>query len=285
MVLFLLALALLASYAQNPRGLASAGAIIPLTILGPVSAGINWVADGVEGWWRRYFSLANASRENEQLRLTLARLRRQVVDLEEARQANDRLTRLLELKKQRPLAFIAARILAWDPGPWYQVVVVDVGALDEVRLEAAVVCDEGLVGRVVELAARQAKVLLVTDRSSGVDAFIQRNRLNVLVTGLGSGRMELQYVAKGEDVRLGDLVVSSGLDGIFPAGQALGVVSQVDKAGLGLFLRSELRPTVEFSGLKEILILKDQPQALDWTTLGDDSRALFQKKGPKAKRP
>jgi rod shape-determining protein MreC len=250
-----------------------------MAVLGPVSQALNWAADGVESTWRGYFYLTGAQAENAHLRQAVARLKRQIVDLEEERHANARLSVLLNLKSRAPAEYLAARILAWDPGPWYQAVVVDAGSRDGVTPEAAVLCDQGLVGRVVELAPREAKVLLVTDRSSGVDAFIQRNRVNVLVTGLGAGRMELEYTRKGEDVRLGDLVVSSGLDGIFPAGQALGSVAQVDKAGLGIFLRAELRPTVEFAGLREVLVLKEKPKPFDWTALGQDVRAIFEKKG------
>jgi rod shape-determining protein MreC len=281
-LLFLLALALIAAHAKNPAGpAATAGTALPMIVLAPVSQAINFVADGVEGVWRRYFALLAVQEENEQLRQTVARLKRQAISLAEAQKANERLAALLSLKAQAPDEYLAARVLAWDPGPWFQAVVVDAGSRDGVRPEAAVLCDQGLVGRVVELAPRAAKVLLVTDRSSGVDAFIQRNRANVLVTGLGSGRMELEYTRKGEDVRLGDLVVSSGLDGIFPPGQAIGVIASVDKAGLGLFLRAELSPAVDFSGLKEILIQKEKPRFFDWTALGQDVRAIFEKKGQK----
>jgi rod shape-determining protein MreC len=291
MFLFIVALALFSAWAKNPDGLgATAGRTPPLTILGPVSAALNAGADFVERLWTRYFALVNAQVENENLRKTVSRLRRRNVELEESREGALRLEKLLRLKDADPEAYLAARILAWDPGPWFQAVVIDQGSRDGVPPEAAVICDEGLVGRVVELAPRQAKVLLVTDRSSGVDAFIQRNRANVLVTGSGPGRLELSYAKKGEDARLGDLAVSSGLDGIFPPGLPLGVISQVDKAGLGLFLRAELRPAVDFSGLKEVLVRLKKPQAFDWTVLGEDVFAIFEKKNhrpavlaPKAK--
>ncbi|MDR2141188.1 MAG: rod shape-determining protein MreC [Deltaproteobacteria bacterium] len=280
--LFLLALALVSAHARAPQGrLSSLGTTTPLAALSPISFGINWVAEEVEGIWRSYFYLVGAREENARLRQTLARARQQAVEMEEVRATNERLTSLLSLRKREPEGWLAGRVLAWDPGPWYQVVVIDQGAQDGVRPEAAVVNVEGLVGRVVELAAHEAKVLLITDRSSAVDGFIQRNQVNVLVSGLGAGRLGLEYTRKGEDARLGDLVVTSGLDGVFPAGRALGVVTQVDKAGLGLFLRAELRPTVEFSSLREILIQRSKPQTFDWTTLGSDVRAVFEKKNPR----
>ncbi|MDR1872689.1 MAG: rod shape-determining protein MreC [Deltaproteobacteria bacterium] len=278
--LFILALALISAYVKNPQGEVSLTAkAAPLAALGPVSGLINRLADGVAEVWRGYFSLVAAQKENDQLKVTVGRLKRQLVELEEVKRTNQRLGALLELKAKNPADYLSARILAWDPGPWFQAVVIDAGAKDGVNPEAAVLSSEGLVGRVVELAPQEAKVLLITDRSSGVDAFVQRNRVNVLVTGLGPGRLELEYTRKGEDVRLGDLVVSSGLDGIFPAGQALGVVTQVDKVGLGLFLKAELRPSVDFSGLMEVLVLKNKPLPFDWTTLGSDARLLFEKKG------
>ncbi|MDR1607220.1 MAG: rod shape-determining protein MreC [Deltaproteobacteria bacterium] len=269
----------MAAHAQNPQGPASLANRWPMAILGPISQALNYVADGVGSWWTRYFALASAQETNLRLRQTLTRYRQQLVELKETQYANERLASLLKLKEALPEETLAARIVAWDPGPWSQVALIDVGYADGVKMEAAVISPLGLVGRVAQLSAAQAKVLLVTDRASGVDAVIQRNRVNVLVTGLGPGRLELQYAPKAEDIRLGDLVVSSGLDGLFPPGQAIGVISLVDKAGLGPFLRAELRSTVEFSGLREVLVIKDPPKALDWTTLGHEALSLFPKRG------
>jgi rod shape-determining protein MreC len=273
--LFICALALISA---QVKGSSVLGQTVPLETMGPLSSAVNSVSGAVEKLWSNYFYLVSVKEENDRLRQTMDRLHRQIVELEEYRQTNENLTALLELKANAPEAYLAGRILAWDPGPWYQAIVVDIGAQDGVVPEAAVLNNQGLIGRIVELAPHAAKVLLLTDRSSGADGFIQRNRVNVLVSGHGSGQMTLEFVRKGEDVRLGDLVVSSGLDGIFPPGHAIGVVTKVDKAGLGLFLHGELRPTVDFSGLREILIQKQKPQALDWTALGTDLRVIFEKK-------
>jgi rod shape-determining protein MreC len=278
--LFLVALGLISAQVKGDPDKTAVflGNSVPLETLGPLSRLFNAASDGVERCWQNYFYLVSVKAENDQLRQTIERLRHQIVELEEFRHTNNNLSKLLGLKEKLPDEFLAGRILAWDPGPWYQAVVIDVGAQEGVVPEAAVLNDQGLIGRVVELAPHESKVLLLTDLSSGADGFIQRNRVNVLVTGHGAGQMTLEFVRKSEDVRLGDLVVSSGLDGLFPAGHPIGVVTQVDKAGLGLFLHAELRPTVDFSGLKEILILKDKPRALDWPALGRDLKILFEKK-------
>jgi rod shape-determining protein MreC len=132
------------------------------------------------------------------------------------------------------------------------------------------------VGRVAELTPGFAKVLLLTDSSSGIDAFIQRNRVHGLLAGHGHGQMTLEYVRKADDVRPGDLVVTSGLDGIFPPGLAVGSVTLVDKKSLGLFLEAQISPSVALDSLEEVLVKLDRQVPLDWMSLGTDLRERFQ---------
>ncbi|MDR1545449.1 MAG: rod shape-determining protein MreC [Deltaproteobacteria bacterium] len=275
-LLLLVSLGLLSASAWS-RGESPSGAAA-LETAGLAGRLINGLASRVEGVWRGYFGLVGLQTENERLRQTLERQSSLIIQLAEERAANERLRRLLEFRKSSPRRWRAAKVVAWDPSPWFRSVIIDVGAADGLLDDSAVVSDRGVVGRVVETAPHFAKVLLLTDASSGIDAFVQRTRLNGLLSGRGRDAMSLDYVRKADDVRPGDLVVTSGLDGVFPPGLALGSVALVDKNSLGLFIEAQVRPMVDLGALEEVLVLLDREPPLDWLALGSDLRRLFEKK-------
>ncbi|MDR2613652.1 MAG: rod shape-determining protein MreC [Deltaproteobacteria bacterium] len=277
-ILLLIAASFVLLSLWSPRGRGYGPGAGSLEASGLVAAAVSRLAGAVEGFWRGYFGLVAVRAENGRLRAALARQGRLITDLGELRAENARLRRLLDYRERAGSRFRAARIIAWEPGPFYQSVVLGAGSDDGVYLEAAVVTVEGIVGRVTEVSPGFSKVLLLTDLSSGVDAFISRNRVNGLLTGAGPGRLHLDYVRKAEDVRLGDTAVSSGLDGIFPAGLALGTVTFVDKMSMGFFMRVEVSPSVDLATLEEVLVLMDPPAPLDWRELAPDIRAVYEKK-------
>jgi rod shape-determining protein MreC len=262
----------------SPRGRGYGPGAGSLESTGQAASAVSGLADAVENVWKGYFNLVGVREENDRLRSALARQTGLITDLEESRLENARLRRLLDYRDRAGRRSVAARILAWEPGPYYQSVLVGAGTDDGVYLEAAAFTEDGVVGRVTEVSSGFAKVLLVTDLSSGVDAFIARNRVNGLMSGAGPGRLSMEYVRKAEDVRLGDAAVSSGLDGIFPPGIPLGTVTFVDKMSMGFFMRAEVSPSVDLATLEEVLILLDPPAPLDWRELAPDVRALYEKK-------
>jgi len=111
------------------------------------------------------------------------------------------------------------------------------------------------VGRILDVAESTSKVLLITDINSSVDALVQRARAGGVVEGRSPNLCELKYVSGSDDVRLGDLVVTSGLCGIFPKGLPIGEVSRVERDGSGLFQRVELTPSANLNKLEEVCIL------------------------------
>ncbi|MDR1082004.1 MAG: rod shape-determining protein MreC [Deltaproteobacteria bacterium] len=275
-VLASLAFVLLSLWSPRGRGYGPGGGSLEAS--GRAASLVSRLAGAVERVWTGYFSLVSVGAENERLKATLSRQNRLIAELQEARVENVRLRKLLDFRGRTASRGRAASVLAWEPGPFYQSVVVGAGSDDGVYLEAAVVTEEGIVGRVTELSPGYCKVLLITDPASGVDAFISRNRVNGLLSGGGPGRLALEYVRKAEDVRLGDTAVSSGLDGIFPAGLPLGTVTFVDKVSMGFFMQAEISPSVDLATLEEVLILLDPPSPLDWREFAPDVRGLYEKK-------
>jgi rod shape-determining protein MreC len=185
---------------------------------------------------------------------------------------------LLDFKESSEINYIGARVIAWDSGPWSQAFVISAGTKDGIAIDAAVVTDRGVIGRIIETAPHYSKVLLLTDLSSGIDALIQRNRVNGLLMGHGQNPLSLDYIVKDDDVRPGDLIVTSGLDGLFPPGLALGSVTLVDKNSLGFFLKAEVSPAVSLESLQEVLVALERQPPLDWLAIAPDIKLFFEKK-------
>jgi rod shape-determining protein MreC len=120
----------------------------------------------------------------------------------------------------------------------------------------AVVSPGGVVGRVVSTSPNAARVLLLEDPSSGVDVLVQRSRARGIVEGSLNGGCQLKYVKHREDLRVGDLVATSGLDGIFPRGVAVGTISRLSREEGGLFQTAEVEPAVDFNKLEEVMVVE-----------------------------
>jgi rod shape-determining protein MreC len=277
--LVLISLAFLSFYIWSPGPRGSFFGSASLEASGPLSSVTSGLAGLVEGLWRDYFNLVGVKAENGALRRQVARQGMQAVELAETRLENERLKAALAYKGRSPERFLTVKVLAKDPTPYFRSIIIGAGSSDGIRLEAAVVSPEGAVGRVLELSPNYARVLLVTDISSGVDSLIQRNRVNGLIAGTGTERLGLEYVQKAEDVRVGDMAVTSGLDGIFPPGISIGTITFVDKMSMGFFMHAFVSPSVDFGSLEEVMVLLDGPEPLDWMGLAPDVRALYEREG------
>ena len=150
-------------------------------------------------------------------------------------------------------------MVAFDPSGWFQTILIDKGRNDGVVLDMAVVSAEGLVGRVIGVGKHHAKVLLILDGNSAVDAYIQSSRARGVLVGLGRELCLLKYVQRNEDVQVGDKVISSGMGGVFPKGLLVGTVQGVVRGSSGLFQRVEVEPAVNFSRLEEVMVVIQPP--------------------------
>ncbi|MDH3557772.1 MAG: rod shape-determining protein MreC, partial [Deltaproteobacteria bacterium] len=141
----------------------------------------------------------------------------------------------------------------------FQTILIDKGRSDGVTQDMAVVSAEGLMGRVIGVSSHHAKVLLILDANSAVDALIQRSRVRGVLVGLGVDLCLLKYVQRNEDVQVGDQVISSGMGGVFPKGLLLGTVQEVVRGSSGLFQRVEVKPAANFNRLEEVMVVIQPP--------------------------
>jgi len=235
------------------------GVIISLTA--PVMNGLNFVGESLQRLWSGYFYLVGARKENAELKRQLNEYAQKEVRYQEALLLARRLEALLDLKKQLALPITGARVVAYDPSQWSRCVIIDTGKSEGVTVGLPVLSGDGIVGRIVETYPHHAKVMLIVDRNSGADAMVQRTRVRGILQGKGGNRCSLEYVPKNADVEVGDLVLASGLGGIYPAGQVFGRVTHVDRKTHGPFQEIMVTPG-NLSALEEVLIVKTTEMAL-----------------------
>ena len=256
--IFLIVLSLISANLHSRENMSFFESLV-VGITAPVQKVVGGIIDGIGGVWRGYFYLFGLQEENKTLKRELQQLRLQMNKYREAELANQRLRALLNFKKSIPTPLLPAELVAFDPSGWFQTILIDKGKDDGVLKDMAVVSAEGLAGRVIGVSRRHAKVLLILDGNSSVDAFIQRSRARGVLEGLGRERCLLKYVQRNEDVQVGDQVITSGMGGVFPKGILIGKVQEVVRGNYGLFQRVEVEPAVNFSRLEEIMVVVQPP--------------------------
>ncbi|MFW6127428.1 MAG: rod shape-determining protein MreC [Thermodesulfobacteriota bacterium] len=254
-------LAVLSLSLKRAPVLQSAEGVI-ISVTAPVMNGLNYLGDSVQRLWVGYFYLVGVRQENAELKRRLKEYDQKEMRYQEALLLARRLEALLDLKKQLALPVTGARVVAYDPSQWSRCVIVDTGKDEGVTTGLPVLSGEGIVGRIVETYPHYAKVMLIVDRNSGADAMVQRTRVRGILQGKGGNRCSLEYVPKNADVEIGDLVLASGLGGIYPAGQAFGRVTHVDRKTHGPFQEIMVTPGGDLSALEEVLIIKTSDLAL-----------------------
>jgi rod shape-determining protein MreC len=223
-----------------------------LTLVSPLQKSITLASDGIAAIRTSIFGSSDAARER--LQRENAQLKEQLVDYEERRQENERLKTLLSFSAQREERMVAARIIGVDATSWFRSIIIDRGSSEQIREGMAVVSAFGVVGRVVTTTPHSSRVLLVIDAASKISTLIERTRSRAICRGDGDD-MSLDYLPLDDDVQVGDLLVTSGLGGVFPKGLIIGAVTRVDKQGFDMFQTVKVKPAVDFEHLEEVLVI------------------------------
>jgi rod shape-determining protein MreC len=229
---------------------------VVVSITAPGLEATEYVVRRIKQLWLGYFYLVATERQNTELRRQLEEYKQRQVHFQEAQEALTRLEGLLDLKRQVALPVIGARVLAYDPSLWSRSAIIDQGKAQGVKEGLPVLAPQGIVGRIVEVYPQYSKVMLIVDRKSGADAMVQRTRVRGVLKGKGGNRCSLEYVPKNADVQVGDLVLASGLVGLYPKGLVFGKVTAANKKNPGVFQEIEVTPNVDLSTLEEVLVVK-----------------------------
>jgi len=228
---------------------------VVLEIVRPLQVSVVAAVDAVESIWSSYFDLVGVREENERLRRRVLDLEEQLVQRAEAERADRRLEELLGFRATLPDHAIPAQIIGRDPLPWSGTITINKGSRDGLGRNAAVVSQYGVIGQTIATSSHAARVLLITDHNSGVDAIVQRSRARGVVKGALDGRCIMKYLQRGDDVAVGDRIVTSGLDGIFPKGIPIGEVTDVDLDKRGLLKTADIAPSAPLDRIEEVLVV------------------------------
>lgn len=208
----------------------------------------------VESVSRSYVFLVGTERENERLKQELSRLRLEGAITDELLLENDRLRGLLGFKKLHPPSSVMAQVIGKDSSPSSRTITINRGAEDGIAKDMPVITSGGVVGKVYSVLAGAAKVILLTDPGSTLAVRVQRNREEGLLEGK-LDRCALKYVSYYADIQEGDLLVTSGLDGIYPKGLPVATVVRVSRHEANAFQTVIAKPAAGLSQLEEALVL------------------------------
>lgn len=220
---------------------------------------LSRAAGGAREIWAGYVELRGVRMENEALQRQVADLELRLQHQRALAQRSRSLIGLLDLRERLDLPTIGARVIATDATPWFRTLTIDRGATDGLRSDLPVIAPDGVVGRVVgRPGPRAAKVQLLIDRNAAAGAMLERTRAAGLILGSEAsdqdGLLRMEYVSNLEDVQRGDVVVTSGIDGIYPKGYIIGTIEVAERAA-GLYKMIRVRPAVDFTALEDVLVV------------------------------
>jgi rod shape-determining protein MreC len=238
------------------RGQSSGAADAIGLVTAPVQAGLAKISRGAAGLWSTYVDWKSVRAENRRLREEIQRLQVEALRVNETAEENARLRRLLTFQRRLPLTTLAGEVIAREWGGWVRSLTVNRGRGDHIVRLTAVISPEGLVGRIVDVRPGTSVAQVLTDPTSNVSAHIVRTRTPGIVEGDPRGTVRFKFMARdGAALQVGDIVVTSGLGGLFPRGIPIGRVQVIDDRGSALFHYATLAPTVDFARVDEVLLI------------------------------
>ncbi len=211
------------------------------------------VTDTFEDPFRR---IALRGEENTRLKKEVAALLLERQKYQEVALENKRLRELLQFRQTQKDYVATCRIIARGIDHWSNTLLLDKGAAEGLAKDMTAVTPRGLAGKITDVTDSYSHLLLLTDINFSAAARLQESRKEAIVSGTGTGRCVLKYVPADEPVKVGDVVVTSGLDALFPAGIPVGYVSKVDARGGGVFQYIEVSPYQDDSKMEEVVVVK-----------------------------
>jgi len=253
-IILLLATVILYSYNLRQKSATTFFERAVLTFAAPFQSGIDGMADSVSDVWGNYLWLVDAQQQNLALEQENLELRSKLQQTQEISLQNERLRKLLAFVDELDRPALPAQVIGEDASNWARTIVIDKGTLAGLSNGLPVVAAQGVVGRIIKVAPNSSRVLLITDASSAVATLIQRTRTRGVARGRGEN-LSIEYALRDADIQAGDLLVTSGMGGVFPKGLTVGLVDSVEKNQYGLFQQVRATTTIDFSHLEEVMVI------------------------------
>ena len=231
-------------------------------VFAEVQRGASGLIGEMQGGWQGYVGLQEVRAENQRLKLDMAALQIRLQEERALAEQSRTLQNLLDLKSRTALPTVAAAVIAGGASPDFRTMTIDIGTRAGLRTDMAVVAPAGVVGRIIMPGARAAKVQLLIDRNAAAGVLDERSRAQGVAVGTGTDRLRMDYVPSSADVKVGDTIVTSGIDGIYPKGFVVGQIESMQR-GAGDYSSIVIRPAVDFSTLETVLVVlsRESPES------------------------
>lgn len=228
---------------------------VALTVTTPFEIAIHWTLDTLVNFYENYISLWKTRTENQALIDENRKLVNTILNLRELEQENIRFRDLLQFKETYKIKTVVARMIAKDVSSEFRAIRINRGRESGIEANMAVINAEGVVGRVLRVDENTSDVVTLLDPLSAIDAYILRSRVRGIVEGLSDTLCQLKFALRVDDIQPGDILLSSGLGGNFPKGVPVGTVIGVTRKSYGITQKVEVKPSVDFSRVEEVMVV------------------------------
>jgi rod shape-determining protein MreC len=231
----------------------------------PIAEGLHNARRGSGVVFDRYIHLVDVQVENERLKKENEELRSNILSLQEVQMENQRLKQSLSMPILSKSTFVTAQILGQDSNPESLGFFINVGSNHGVKPRMPVVSYNGILGTITRVYPNSSMFIALQDPSHAVDGTIRRSRARFIVQGQGKPLVgHLKYLDRAEDVRVGDTVITSGLDGVFPRGLKVGSIVKVSRPKSGITQSAEVRASADLGQIEEVMVITSKPTDLDF---------------------
>lgn len=229
---------------------------LPMYPLKMLERGSTTIINSVRNLIYTYIMVVGKEAENKKLIDRLNKAKHEKNMYAEIGLENQRLRKILKLKSERPDYVTSAEVFARDPTNWFQILWINKGIDDGIAKDMVAVTSLGPVGKIHKVFKEGANIILITDINSSVAVRLQSSRIEGILEGRGDNMCTLKYVSRESDVKVGERVVTSGLEGIYPAGLSIGYITDVKKEEEEMFQLIEVAPSQDLNTVEEVAILK-----------------------------
>ncbi|EMB7845723.1 rod shape-determining protein MreC [Vibrio vulnificus] len=226
------------------------------SLVAPIQYTANLPRSMFDGVYERFSTRQSLLEGNQKLKREVLRLRSDLLLLEQYKEENQRLRKLLGSSFVRDEKKMVAEVMAVDTSPYRHQVVIDKGGIDGVYIGQPVINEKGIVGQITFVAAHNSRVLLLSDAKNAIPVQVVRNDIRVIASGNGSiDEIQLEHIPTSTDVQVDDLLVTSGLGGVYPEGYPVAYVTSVEHDTRREFAAIKAKPVVEFDRLRYLLLV------------------------------
>jgi rod shape-determining protein MreC len=251
---------ILISAQVNTRGGVPLLEAVTFGVFAEVQRGASSLIASTQRSWENYFALQRVRQDNDRLRQEVAELEIRLQQERALAQQSRTLQDLLDLRSRTNLSTTGATVIAGGASPDFRTVTIDKGTQEGFRADMAVIAPGGVVGRIIMPSARASKVQLLIDRNAAAGAIDERSRAQGVVLGIGAGDLRMDYVPGTADVKVGDRILTSGIEGIYPKGFIIGQIQSIQR-GAGEYSAIIIRPAVDYTSLEAVLVVVAPPGA------------------------